>query len=426
MTPIKRKLLYIFRGSLLRLRISWNHGEMLTLSVGYHVDKTDAKGKLKWDGSRCRQNTTHGEDKIPASTINREIEILEDKIDKAFLEYEKQDLMPTKDQLKNRLSDKPEKINKSIFDIYDEFIKDGTETRFWSKGSIEKYRSSKKILMAFDKMHKLTLDNLDEATLSKYVIFQTSNCISKKRNKESYINSTISSNIKILKLFLTWADRNGYHVNNAYKNFKHSLKTPEKQVIFLDWNELMRVYNHDFSDNKFMEKVRDGFCLCCFTSLRYSDLANLKKTNVFDDHIIITTVKTSNTIRIDLNKYSKAIVDKYKDWDSEKVLPVTDLTRMNLCLKEICKICKIDTPINITTFVGNKRYDKVMKKWELISSHCGRRTFICNALSMGIAPNIVMKWTGHSDYKSMKPYIDIADNMRKNAMEAFDNREPDQ
>lgn len=45
---------------------------------------------------------------------------------------------------------------------------------------------------------------------------------------------------------------------------------------------------------------------------------------------------------------------------------------------------------------------------------------------MGIAPNIVMKWTGHSDYKSMKPYIDIADNMRKNAMEAFDNREPDQ
>lgn len=30
-----------------------------------------------------------------------------------------------------------------------------------------------------------------------------------------------------------------------------------------------------------------------------------------------------------------------------------------------------------------------------------RRTFIVQALSMGISPNIVMKWTGHSDYKAI-------------------------
>jgi hypothetical protein len=31
----------------------------------------------------------------------------------------------------------------------------------------------------------------------------------------------------------------------------------------------------------------------------------------------------------------------------------------------------------------------------------------------------VMKWTGHSDYKAMKPYIDIADNIKANAMNKF-------
>ena len=44
---------------------------------------------------------------------------------------------------------------------------------------------------------------------------------------------------------------------------------------------------------------------------------------------------------------------------------------------------------------------------KLAGTHTGRRTFIVNALSLGITPNIVMKWTGHSDYKAMKPYIDM-------------------
>lgn len=48
-----------------------------------------------------------------------------------------------------------------------------------------------------------------------------------------------------------------------------------------------------------------------------------------------------------------------------------------------------------------------------------RRTFICNALSLGIPANVVMKWTGHSDYKAMKPYIDIADDIKANAMSKF-------
>ena len=51
--------------------------------------------------------------------------------------------------------------------------------------------------------------------------------------------------------------------------------------------------------------------------------------------------------------------------------------------------------------------------------HIGRKTFIVNALSLGVPPNVVMKWTGHSDYKSMKPYIDIVDSVKADAMARF-------
>ncbi len=31
-----------------------------------------------------------------------------------------------------------------------------------------------------------------------------------------------------------------------------------------------------------------------------------------------------------------------------------------------------------------------------------------------------MKWTGHSDYKAMKPYIDIVDSIKASSMTKFD------
>ena len=52
--------------------------------------------------------------------------------------------------------------------------------------------------------------------------------------------------------------------------------------------------------------------------------------------------------------------------------------------------------------------------------NCGRKTFICFMLSIGIAPQVVMKFTGHCDYKSIKPYIDIAEKAKTDAMDAME------
>ena len=52
--------------------------------------------------------------------------------------------------------------------------------------------------------------------------------------------------------------------------------------------------------------------------------------------------------------------------------------------------------------------------------HTGRKNFICFMLSIGVAPQVVMKFTGHADYKSMKPYIDIAEKAKTDAMDAME------
>lgn len=57
----------------------------------------------------------------------------------------------------------------------------------------------------------------------------------------------------------------------------------------------------------------------------------------------------------------------------------------------------------------------------MMGTHAGRRTFICFALSSDISPQVVMKWTGHSDYQTKKPYIEIAEQTKANAMKLFED-----
>ncbi|MDR2928483.1 MAG: hypothetical protein LBV41_09865 [Cytophagaceae bacterium] len=92
---------------------------------------------------------------------------------------------------------------------------------------------------------------------------------------------------------------------------------------------------------------------------------------------------------------------------------------MNSYLKEMGKICGLNEEIRIVYFSGNKRIEEVHPKHKLLSTHCGRRTFIVNALYLGIPAEVVMKWTRHSDFTAMKPYIKIVDELKEKEMNKF-------
>jgi len=90
------------------------------------------------------------------------------------------------------------------------------------------------------------------------------------------------------------------------------------------------------------------------------------------------------------------------------------------CRKDLCEICEFNTPVKITLYRNGVRHDDVFPKWSQVGTHTGRKTFICFALSNGIAPDVVMKFTGHCDYKSMRPYIDITESAKKDAIKKME------
>lgn len=382
---------------------------------------------------------------MSAKQINAELK----RIDTYFSEYENtlrinkekvgdlKDLFSRQFRGESDFSTKVEETDPGILERLAAFLEEQRDKEKWEELTIKSMNSFKSHIEGFVETEKVTsIDFFDENGTTRFVNYLI--------DKKGLRNSTIDKYTSRLRYFIRWAEKKGYTSLKA--DYKPRLKQVPKPIVFLDWDELMKLLNFEFPNvgtevdledlhgNKYkkrvslekdtMERVRDTFCFCCFTSLRYSDLRRLKRTNVFAKYIQITTKKDTDPLKIDLNKYSKAILDKYCNqvFPNDHPLPVISEQQMNDHMKEIAEICGFNEPVNITYFRGSERVDEVYAKYELLTSHAGRRTFICNSLMLGIPPQIVMKWTGHSDYAAMKPYIAIADSAKSDAMSKFDSK----
>ena len=400
----------------IRMRVNFA-SKRIEFTTGYRIDAA------KWDTDKQRvRNGCTNKLKQSASEINASLLGYYTEVQEIFKKFEVEEIMPTPEQIKEAFSVlhkpieeeiKPRKSTPNAFyKVFDEFVSDCGRQNDWTDSTYEKFAAVKNHLMNF--RDGLTFDFFDEKGLNDYVTYL--------RDVKEMRNSTIGKQLSFLKWFLRWAFKKGLHQNNDYDSYKPKLKSTQKKIIFLTWEELNKLREFEIPAAKqALDRVRDVFLFQCFTGLRYSDVFNLRKSDIKDDHIEVTTVKTSDSLIIELNNHSKAILDKYKDvaFEDDKVLPVITNQKMNDYLKELAELAGIDEPVRQTYYRGNERIDEVTPKYALLGTHAGRRTFICNALALGIPPQVVMKWTGHSDYKAMKPYIDIADDIKANAMSKF-------
>lgn len=386
-------------------------GKQLRYYTGYRIDRP------KWDieNGKAKRNVFNKRGES-ATTINNHLLDIENHVTEIYNGQKALKKNPSvsfiRDELKKRLGET--KNNPlTFFDYYDMFIKQESQLRTWTEATIIKLGTVKNHLESFHKTYKFDFENIDETFLQKYIRYQ--------REKLSHRNVTIAKHLKLLKWFLNWATRKGFNTNLAFREFSPSLKgTNIQKVIFLTWPELMIVYEKKIPQ-KYLESVRDVFCFQCFTGLRYSDVKNLKKSDIKNDIIEITTIKTEDPLRIDLNNYSRAILDKYKDmpFRDDMALPVISNQKFNEYLKKVGQLCEINDSETVVYFVGNERKEKTFQKWQLLTTHVGRKTFVSNALFLNIPSEVIMAWTGHKDHKVMEKYYKIIAPQKSREMAKF-------
>lgn len=406
---IKRKISIHFNDSILRYKISWAKNQIF-ISTGFKIDRK------KFDGKRCFINSYHRD--VPAYHINEQLDKMESKIEEIFKSCEQRSHIPSPDELRKLI--KEDSASVDLFKIFDDFILEGERNKAWQLNTVTNVKATKEILRRYNP--RLDFEMINTSTLDDFVNYMASHRVNKavfKKGLSGYSNASIQKHCRTLKWFFSWATQKGYLEDKAWRSWKPTVKAIRQPVIFLEWDELMKLEAAEFEPGSIEERAKDFFVFCCFTGLRYSDAAELLKSFVHDEWFEVVTKKTATPLRIEFNSHSRKIIDKYKDSDSPFALPRITNNLLNRLLKTIGEVVDIKATILSDQFYGADRIRRVEPKFKRLSSHCARRTFICNALALGIAPHIVMKWTGHTEYMSMKPYIEAANSLKAEAMKKF-------
>ena len=228
---------------------------------------------------------------------------------------------------------------------------------------------------------------------------------------------------------MNWAAKKGYNRTIAYKDFNPKLKgvsTSDKtNIIALSVEEFLHLYQLEIKIPH-LERVRDIFCFCCLTSLRYSDVKNLKWSNIQGNHIEIVTIKTDDARPIPLVEMSQCLIDKYKHCKgvSNYIFPVISNQRYNDYLKELGKLAGFDQPQTKVIFRGSERIEFTAPKYELLTSHVARKTFVTIAIFLGIPSDVVRSFTGHKDPKVMERYLKFNMQQKTEWMQKFNIESP--
>lgn len=400
----------------IRMRVTLRGQRPLDFPTGHNIDLKD------WDAdNQCALKSA-----IAAADINRTIDEWKAIMNEVFARYELlEKRVPTLGEIKDLFNDmvgRKTKTNESLadpnmdlFQVFDLFTETMGMQNQWTKSTFEKFAAIKIHLHDFDP--NLSFPGINESKMQAYLSYL---------EKKGLRNTTIAKNLAFVRWFLRWAHKKGYYNGDMQDTFKPKLKGTDgnsKEIIYLTQDEIKILENHQFLPMQAaLERVRDVFLFCCFTGLRYSDVAKLKRSDIKDGFIVVVTKKTVDGLRIELNKHSQAILDKYKDMKFPKdlALPVISNVKMNARLKILGQVCGIDEPTRIVYFQGGVRHEEVFPKWALLTTHCGRRTFVVTALQLGIPSEVIMKWTGHNDFSAMKPYVKIVDELKAKAMSRFD------
>lgn len=328
------------------------------------------------------------------------------------------------DWLKNTIKSFTNRIDKTEIET--------SSDEYFLTSWIEKYLNDKKNLLHTKTKKPLSVGTIKsyKSALSKLQNFET---FSRKRfrfEEITYQNfykpflhylrevdqlneNTSGKYITILKTFLGFInddDRNLPIPLDYQKKNKFMSVSEETTAIYLNTDEIDKIFNLDLSNNPRLDNVRDIFIIGLWTGLRISDFKRLDISNIKDDVITITTQKTNKKVGIGMHPQLRAVLDK-RNGEFPKM--ISD-QKFNEYVKEVAQLAKINDKTEGSKLVsveidGEPKQRKVRgtyEKWELVSSHSCRRSFATNMYKSKALPLIVlMSLTGHKTETQFIEYV---------------------
>ena len=313
---------------------------------------------------------------------------------------------------------------KTLFQYIEGFIatahtrKDKATGRLLAYNNIQQYRATEKHLKAFaarKRKKDFEFNQIDQNFYNNFVEYLQSSIPAHDKDRKPLLNedgsprllkvcftqNSVGKHIRVLKLILNEATREGVNTSTEYNKF--FVFTEDSDAVYLNEDELKQLKDKDFSDSPHLDRVRDWFLLLAWTGCRFSDLEKISQTDIKDGFITFRQQKTNTKVTIPLHPVVNEILQKY---NYEMPEPITN-QKFNEYIKEVAETAGINSPEVLTRTVGGVLKSETMPKFELISSHTGRRSFCTNMYKRGLPTLMIMSISGHKTEKSFLKYIRV-------------------
>ncbi len=309
----------------------------------------------------------------------------------------------------------PVKSQKTLLYYYDEWVKE--RSLHLKHQTIKKYGSLRSWLDTYQKhsRKRLYFEDVNRDFDNEFRLLLLDSGL---------LNGSMQKYYATLKVFMTWGLDNGYHKSLDYRKFKKEKTTTD--IIYLTQEELDAIYHVDLSKWPGKAKVRDIFIFQCLTGQRFSDIKNVKCEDIrkigdrYEWHLFQIKGNKDSKVTIPLSKRATEIFLKIGRPEGY-VFPCNSDVTTNRMLKGIAKVAGICQLVSQVKYSGIKRIEVTKPKYEFVTTHCARRTFTTLSLEKNLRPEVVMKITGHSDYKTMKLYMKLVDSVvKKEMLDAWD------
>lgn len=313
----------------------------------------------------------------------------------------------------NRETYNPEIDNKIFFAHYIAKFIEESRTKKNKRGTAIKPRTIQHYTTTLTKLQeyevyegkKLKLTDIDQKFHSKFTTFL---------EEQQHLNpNTIGGYMDNIKLFCRSADNKDYNVSKDYKLPEFYSPTNDTNDVYLTEQEINKIYRHKF-EHDYLTNARDWLIIGVWTGLRVSDLLKLQPTDVDGYLIYNTNQKTDYPAIIPVHEHVEEILTKLGGFPRK-----ISEQKFNKYMKEVCKQAGITEkvegakmcPVEVVGENGKKTkiYRKqkgIYPKYELISSHTGRRSFATNHYGK-LDTLSIMKITGHVTESQFLAYIKI-------------------
>lgn len=232
-------------------------------------------------------------------------------------------------------------------------------------------------------------------------------------NVEKLNFNTVGKYIQFVKTIVYDAKNQDFTINSEIEKKEFKPIREKTSFVILSENEIDLIFNHNFDNKPSLDNARNWLIIGVWTGARAGDLLSFTDKKINNNFIEYVSQKTDQKIVLPLHWQVKAILEKCNG------LPHKISTqKYNDYIKLVCFDVGLTDLIEGAKSVDVNNKDKTKpkkpkifrkengtyKKWELVSTHIGRRSFATNHYGKLPTP-VLMSATGHTTEKMFLNYI---------------------